>query len=123
MFEHRPLVAFVATADGDRARRFYSDVLGLPVVSDDSFALVCRARGVTLRVQKVPSFRPQPFTALGWEVDDIADTVDALAKRGVAFERYEGMDQDARGIWTAPSGTRIAWFKDPDGNTLSISAS
>jgi catechol 2,3-dioxygenase-like lactoylglutathione lyase family enzyme len=121
MLEHHSLVAFVATRDGARARRFYGDVLGLPIISDDEFALVCRAGGVTLRIQKVPSLRPHPFTTLGWEVDDVAAMVNALVERGVTFERYDGMGQDARGVWTSPSGTRVAWFKDPDGNTLSLS--
>jgi predicted enzyme related to lactoylglutathione lyase len=120
MLEKRTLMAFVATTDGARARKFYAEVLGLKVVSDDPFALVCDANGAPLRIQKVESLRPQPWTVLGWEVDDVETTVDGLAKRGVKFERFEGMQQDLRGIWNAPSGARVAWFKDPDGNVLSL---
>ncbi len=120
MLGKKRLIALVATMDGARARKFYGDTLGLEVVSDDPYALVCDANGTTLRIQKVGSLRPQPFTALGWEVSDIGDAVDGLTKRGVRFERFDGMDQDERGIWSSPSGARVAWFKDPDGNTLSL---
>jgi catechol 2,3-dioxygenase-like lactoylglutathione lyase family enzyme len=117
------VVAFVATTDGNRARLFYGETLGLTVVSDDAFALVCDANGTPLRIQKVEALRPHAFTVLGWEVADIEATVDGLTKRGLRFERFEGMRQDARGIWSAPSGARVAWFKDPDGNTLSLTES
>jgi catechol 2,3-dioxygenase-like lactoylglutathione lyase family enzyme len=117
------VVAFVATTDGNRARLFYGETLGLRIVSDDAFALVCDANGTRLRIQKVESLRPHEFTVLGWEVSDIEATVDGLTKRGLRFERFEGMRQDARGIWSAPSGARVAWFKDPDGNTLSLTES
>jgi predicted enzyme related to lactoylglutathione lyase len=120
MLGNSTLVAFVATQDGARARQFYGEVLGLEIISDDSFALVCRANGAPLRIQKVGSLRPQAFTVLGWEVAEIETTVDGLVDRGVQFERYDGMDQDPRGIWTAPGGARVAWFKDPDGNVLSL---
>jgi catechol 2,3-dioxygenase-like lactoylglutathione lyase family enzyme len=123
MLANSTLVAFVAAADGDRARRFYGEVLGLKIVSDDPYAIVCEVKGGTLRIQKVDALRPQGFTVLGWEVDDIEATVDALGERGVRFERFAGMDQDDRGIWNAPSGARVAWFKDPDGNTLSLTES
>jgi catechol 2,3-dioxygenase-like lactoylglutathione lyase family enzyme len=120
MFRQAMLVAFVATTDAKRARQFYAEVLGLTVVSDDPYAIVCEANGTPLRIQKVGAFQPQVFTVLGWEVPDIDATVDALVSRGVTFERYEGMGQDKKGIWKAPSGARVAWFKDPDGNTLSL---
>jgi predicted enzyme related to lactoylglutathione lyase len=120
MLDKNTLVAFVATTDGSRARRFYGEVLGLKIVSDDPYAIVCEVKGGSLRIQKVDALRPQGFTVLGWEVDDIEATVDTLARRGVRFERFEGMDQDDRGIWNAPSGACVAWFKDPDGNTLSV---
>ncbi|MFL5304453.1 MAG: VOC family protein [Polyangia bacterium] len=115
------VMAFLATRDGARARAFYADTLGLRVLSDDGFALALDAGGTMLRIQKVDDFTPHPFTALGWEVPDLQATVGALALAGVTFQRYPGMDQDARGIWRSPSGARIAWFKDPDGNTLSLS--
>jgi catechol 2,3-dioxygenase-like lactoylglutathione lyase family enzyme len=120
MLGQNQVVVFVATTDGKRARQFYGETLGLGIVHDDAFALVCDAHGTPLRIQKVASFRPQGFTALGWEVGDILAAVDHLIERGVAFERFEGMDQDERGIWSAPSGARVAWFKDPDGNVLSL---
>lgn len=120
MLDGSTLTAFLATTDGKRARQFYGEILSFTIVSDDPYALVCETSRTSLRIQKVGAFRPQPFTALGWEVPDIAAAIDGLAKRGVAFERYEGMDQDERGIWKAPSGARVAWFKDPDGNVLSL---
>ena len=123
MLGENNVLAFVATTDGSRARQFYGEVLGLKVISDDPYAVVCDAGGTTLRIQKVESFRPQAFTALGWNVADIEDTVDRLAARSVQFERFQGMEQDARGIWKAPSGARVAWFKDPDGNVLSLTQS
>jgi catechol 2,3-dioxygenase-like lactoylglutathione lyase family enzyme len=82
---------------------------------------VVDAHGTTLRVTAVPERAPAGYTVLGWEVADLEGEVDALAARGVGFSRFEGMDQDDRGIWTAPDGTRVAWFADPDGNTLSLS--
>jgi predicted enzyme related to lactoylglutathione lyase len=92
-------------------------------VSDDDFALVFDVHGTPLRITKVESLSPGPFTVLGWEVADISMTAARLCKRGVAFERFEGMSQDEHGIWLAPGGARVAWFKDPDGNLLSITES
>ncbi len=114
------LVAFAATTNGAAARSFYETTLGLPVISDDTFALVLDANGTPLRVQKVQEFSPQPFTTLGWEVSEIRAAVEELGQRGVTFQKYAGMDQDALGIWSSPSGALVAWFKDPDGNTLSL---
>jgi len=113
-------VAFVATARPDLARAFYSETLGLRLLSEDAFSLVFDMVGTPLRVQKVPDFQPQPFTALGWQVSDAAGMVASLRARGVAFERYPFLQQDANDIWVAPGGARIAWFKDPDGNLLSL---
>jgi catechol 2,3-dioxygenase-like lactoylglutathione lyase family enzyme len=120
MLGTQTLVAFVATADAERARGFYEQTLGLDVVTDDPFALVLDANGTTIRIQKVRAFQPQPFTALGWTVADIDAVVEALKQKGVVCERFPGMTQDASGIWDSPSGARIAWFKDPDGNVLSL---
>jgi len=114
------LVAFAATTNGDRAATFYRDVLGLTVNTNDEFALSLAAGDVELRVQKVAEFRPQSFTSLGWQVADIASVVAQLGARGVVFERYPWLEQDAAGIWRAPSGAQVAWFRDPDGNLLSI---
>jgi len=113
-------MAFLGTTNGERARAFYEGTLGLAVTSDDGFALAVDANGTMLRIQKVGPFEPHPFTSLGWDVKDIEAVVASLQERGVTFERFAGMDQDERGIWSAPSGARVAWFKDPDGNTLSI---
>ena len=115
-----PLIAFLATVDAARARVFYETTLGLKLVEDSPFAVVFDANGTLLRIQKVERFTPHPFTSLGWSVDDIAATIRDLARKGVAVTRYPGMDHDADGVWTSPSGARIAWFKDPDGNLLSL---
>ena len=116
-------VAFASVTDLDRARAFYEDVLGLTVLSQGAFALMCEAGGVSVRITKVEALTPQSFTVLGFEVEEIGSVVEALAARGVVFERYPffGSAQDARGVWTAPSGSLVAWFKDPDDNLLSIS--
>jgi len=114
------VIAFVATTDPERARRFYEAVLGLALLHDEPFALVFDANGTTLRVQKVPALDPTPYTVLGWKVADAGAAVSALAARGVRFERYPGLTQDELGIWTTPSGARVVWFKDPDGNVLSL---
>ena len=114
------LVAHVGVADMARARRFYGDVLGLPVVDEDPFAVTVAVHGRTLRLTAVGTPVAAPYSVLAWRVDDIAAVVDGLAARGVAFARYEGLEQDDRGIWAAPGGTRVAWFLDPDGNNLSL---
>ncbi len=120
MLEQQELVAFIATSEPARALRFYAETLGLRLVSDDPYALVFDAKGTTIRIQKVEDLEPQSFTALGWTVKKIDQVVIELSKRGVKFERFGGMDQDDIGIWNSPSGARVAWFKDPDGNTLSL---
>ena len=115
------LCGFVATQDRVRAKAFYQDVLGLKLVSDDQFAVVFETGGTMLRVTPVQQHTPVPFTVLGWNVRDIDATVDALTKAGVKFETYSFLKQDARGVWTAPgSDAKVAWFKDPDGNVLSV---
>jgi catechol 2,3-dioxygenase-like lactoylglutathione lyase family enzyme len=114
------VMTFAGTRDAERALVFYRDRLGLRLVVDDSFALVFDAHGTMLRVTRVGPFTPLPFTALGWAVSDIAAQVRELAARGVVFERYAHVPGDEQGVWTAPDGTKVAWFKDPDGNTLSL---
>jgi catechol 2,3-dioxygenase-like lactoylglutathione lyase family enzyme len=114
-------VGFVPSTDLARSRAFYAGTLGLEVVSEDGFALVVRTSNLTVRVTLVgESYHVQPFTVLGWEVDDIHAAILDLSARDVEFVRFEGMGQDADGVWTAPNGARIAWFRDPDGNTLSL---
>jgi catechol 2,3-dioxygenase-like lactoylglutathione lyase family enzyme len=117
------LTAFLATANAARSKAFYSKTLGLRLIEDDQFALLFDSDGVPLRIQKVDAVRPHPFTALGWQVRSIRRVVTGLSKRGVVLERYPFLEQDEQGVWLAPSGTRVAWFKDPDGNLLSISQS
>ena len=116
------LVAFAPTTDAEKARVFYEGVLGLRLVADEKpFALVFDANGIMLRVTTVHELKPQQFTILGWHVANIEWTADRLMAAGVEFNRYKGMnDGDPRGIWNSPSGARIAWFKDPDGNVLSV---
>ncbi|PZS18540.1 MAG: glyoxalase [Pseudonocardiales bacterium] len=114
------LVAFAASTDLARAREFYGDVLGLDVVEQSPFACVFDANGTMLRVTAVAELRPAPHTVLGWRVVDVAASIGALAARGVVFTRYDAMDQDERGVWTTPGGDKVAWFADPDGNTLSL---
>jgi catechol 2,3-dioxygenase-like lactoylglutathione lyase family enzyme len=123
MLGNTTLTAFVATSNPDRCKRFYEELLGLRLVTDDQFALTFECNGAELRIQKVQKLQPQPFTALGWKVTGIRDLATALAAKGIEFERYSFLPQDDRGIWTAPGGTQVAWFKDPDGNLLSLSES
>jgi catechol 2,3-dioxygenase-like lactoylglutathione lyase family enzyme len=120
MLSHHHLIAFVATVDASRAKPFYETTLGLRLIAEEPFALVFDAHGTMLRIQKVERFSPPPFTALGWKTLDIAADLQRLRSAGVLAERYPHFEQDELGVWTAPSGVRIAWFKDPDGNTLSL---
>jgi catechol 2,3-dioxygenase-like lactoylglutathione lyase family enzyme len=113
-------MAFVATKFPNNAREFYENRLGLSFISDTPFAMVFDSNGTMLRVQKVQEHTPASHTVLGWEVEDILAKVKELNQRGVLFERYEWMDQDEFGVWIAPGGAKIAWFKDPDGNVLSL---
>ena len=116
-------IAFVGVSDLARAQEFYGGVLGLEVVSVDQFAIQARASGVALRITKVPAVTVAPYTVLGFAVDGIDAKADELAAKGVVLERFPflGDAQNVKGIWTSPSGAKVAWFKDPDGNLLSIS--
>lgn len=121
MLTDAPVVAFVATTRPPAARAFYGDVLGLRLVHEDQFALEFVGGGTSIRVATVEQLQPAGYTVLGWIVPDIRTTVSDLATRGVEFERFPSfMQQDEVGIWAAPGGARVAWFKDPDGNTLSV---
>jgi catechol 2,3-dioxygenase-like lactoylglutathione lyase family enzyme len=121
MLANSPIVAFVATTDPSRAKAFYRDVLGLLLISEDEYALVFDAHGTMLRIAIVSEIFLAPYTVLGWQVDGIDASARGLAAKGVKFERYAWMEQDDLGIWSAPSGAKVAWFKDPDGNLLSVS--
>jgi catechol 2,3-dioxygenase-like lactoylglutathione lyase family enzyme len=113
-------VAFIPVTDIAAARAFYESTLGLPVLDASPFALVVDANGTHVRITPVPDLVPQPFTICGWEVEDIEATVAELAGRGVRFTHYDGMKQRSNGVWASPSGDLVAWFVDPDGNTLSL---
>ena len=115
-----PVIAFVPSLDLSRSGAFYADVLGLTLEEVTPYACVLRGGSTMLRVTKVGSLRPQSFTVLGWQVDDIHAVVGRLAAAGVDLVRHEGMDQDSAGVWTTPGGDRVAWFHDPDGNVLSM---
>jgi len=114
------IIAFLATANAVSTRAFYCDQLGFTAVFEDDFALVLDAYGTELRIQKLQELIPQPFTVLGWSVTSIEKTVSSLTAAGVIFERFGGMQQNDLGVWQSPSGAKIAWFKDPDGNMLSL---
>lgn len=120
MLKKSKAICFVATQHPARARKFYEETLGLPLVEDGPFAFVFDANGTMLRVQKVEKLVPATHTVLGWDVPDIRAEIQELTKHGVRFERFEGLPQDQSGIWTTPQGAKVAWFKDPDGNTLSL---
>jgi catechol 2,3-dioxygenase-like lactoylglutathione lyase family enzyme len=114
------VMAFVASTDRVRAQHFYGDTLGLRLLASDQFALVFDANGIMLRVQIVKDVSVAPYTILGWQVSDIAATAKKLQSAGVAMMRVNGLPQDDLGIWQADAKTKVAWFKDPDGHTLSI---
>jgi len=113
-------ILFLATSNAKRSRAFYEQVLKLDFVADEPPALVFRVGDSMLRIQKVERVQKLPYTALGWAVRDIRATVRQLRTAGVVFQRYEGVDQDDDNIWRTPSGARVAWFEDPDGNILSL---
>lgn len=115
------MIGFVPTRDSARSREFYEQKLGFRFVSDDPFALVLKAGETMIRVAKAKDFTPAPYTVLGWEVQNIEAVVAWLVQRGVVFEKYPFVLDQELGIWTAPTGDKVAWFKDPDGNVLSVS--
>lgn len=120
MLADAPLVAFVPTVDLPRSQAFYVDMLGLPVVTTTPFATVLDANSCHLRLTPVQEVSPAASTLVGWVVPAIAATVTGLSARGVAFERFGGLDQDELGIWGSPGGDQVAWFRDPDGHLLSL---
>jgi catechol 2,3-dioxygenase-like lactoylglutathione lyase family enzyme len=121
MLENASVMGFIPTRDFKRARAFYIGLLGLTLITEDSFAIQLDSNGTRIRISKVDEFTPYPFTILGWQVPDIVSILRALSAKGLAFQRYPWLQQDEVGIWTAPSGAKVAWFHDPDGNTLSFS--
>jgi catechol 2,3-dioxygenase-like lactoylglutathione lyase family enzyme len=121
MLNAAKIIAFVPIRDSQKSRPFYEGVLGLRFVSDDPFALVMESNGTMVRLAKTPNFTPAGFTVMGWEVPKIEEEVAALQRKGVTFEKFPGLQQEESGIWAAPGGAKVAWFKDPDGNILSLS--
>jgi catechol 2,3-dioxygenase-like lactoylglutathione lyase family enzyme len=120
MLANKTLKAFVSTTKPEKAKSFYKDILGLNLLSEDNYALEFDANGTLLRVTVVRELEPQAFTVLGWNVDDIASTIKSLNSKNVFCEKYGFLDHDDLGVWTSPSGAKVAWFKDPDGNILSL---
>lgn len=121
MLESAKLIGFIPTKDYEQARAFYEGKLGFTFVSLDQYAMVMRIGGHMIRIVKMPSFTPLQGTILGWEVERIEEVVGWLVKRGVTPEKYPFAQDRELGIWTTPNGDKVAWFKDPDGNTLSVS--
>lgn len=120
MLESSDVIAFASATDLPRARQFYEGVLGLRVVEQNDYACVCDAHGTMLRITAVPEVAQPGYTVLGWRVTDITTAMSGLVEAGVSFRRYDGMGQDAAGVWTTPNGDKVAWFGDPDGNHLSL---
>ena len=120
MLRDAQLIAFVPVTSLETARSFYEGTLGIEVVEESPFALVLNAGGTSLRLARIDAVTPQPFTIVGWRVSDILASIAALDDQGVAVIRFDGLQQDDTGVWTTPGGDRVAWFHDPDGNTLSI---
>ncbi len=115
------VVTFLTTQNPEAALKFYRDTLGLAFQRDDGYALVFDMNGVMLRIGKATKFTPAPGTVLGWEAKDFSAAMASLVEKGISFERYPNMGQDENGVCTFPGGDKVAWFKDPDGNVLSIS--
>ena len=120
MLEDKKLKAFIPTVDIEKAKDFYSNVLGLELISEDQYGMEFNTNGALLRITKVNKLTPHPFTVLGWDVDNLPFMIASLKKAGIEFERYNFLEQDDLGIWSAPGGVKVAWFKDPDGNLLSL---
>ena len=120
MLANQTIKAFVPTTKPAEAKVFYRDVLGLTLLSEDTYALEFNSNGTLLRVITVPELTPQQFTAVGWNVENIEAVICALNSKGIYCEKYGFMEQDDLGIWTSPSGAKVAWFKDVDGNVLSL---
>ena len=120
MLEDKNLKAFIPTVEPEKAKNFYTNVLGLKLTSEDNYGMEFTTNGALLRITIVNKLNPHPFTVLGWDVDNLPSMILSLVKAGVEFERYNFLEQDDLGIWVAPGGVKVAWFKDPDGNLLSL---
>ena len=120
MLNNSKLITFLPTSKPEEAKIFYRDIIGLELLADDRFALVFDGNGIMLRIAKVEGLTPTPYTVLGWIVNDIKIVIEDLIGKGVQFKRYGGFEQDELGICSFPNGDQVAWFQDPDGNTLSL---
>lgn len=120
MLSDKELKAFIPTTKPIESKLFYKDILGLHLISEDGYAMEFDAKGTLLRITIVPELTPQPFTVLGWNVNDIYSTIKSLNNKNISCEKFDFLDQDDLGIWTSPNGSKVAWFKDPDGNLLSL---
>ena len=120
MLSQSKIVGFVGTIRPTAARLFYEKKLGLQLIEENPFSLVFASGDTTVRVQKVDTLITPPYTSLGWEVTDIETAVQHLTSNGVVFQHIEGLPQNDLGIWCTPDGSQVAWFQDPDGNTLSL---
>jgi catechol 2,3-dioxygenase-like lactoylglutathione lyase family enzyme len=120
MFADTKAYSGLAVKDLEEARRFYGETLGLRISEQGDQIWLHLAGGRDTLVYHQPDSTPASYTALNFEVDDIDEAVEALTARGVTLERYEGTDQDAKGVSRAEGGPLIAWFKDPSGNVLSV---
>ncbi len=114
------ITAFLPTVNPELSKQFYRHILGLKLISEDNFALEFESKGVILRITIVDKFVPHPFTVLGFKIRDIGTQVKLLSEKGIAFERFSALKQDESGIWTSPGNAKIAWFKDPDKNLISL---
>jgi len=122
MFAMCEVSIFLATTMPDACLEFYTNTMGLELAENGEYALVFKLKSAELRISKVPAFTPHPFTVLDWIVDDLDAAMTSVESKGVSFEIFKGMGQNERGVWQVPDGeTKIAWFKDPDGNVLSVS--
>lgn len=120
MLSEPKITAFLPTTNPEQSKQFYEEVLGLQIISEDDYAIEIKGNGALLRITIVPELNPHPFTVLGFKIDDIDSQVLSLSNKGVEFEKYDTFDQNELGIWTSPSKAKVAWFKDPDGNILSL---
>jgi catechol 2,3-dioxygenase-like lactoylglutathione lyase family enzyme len=121
MLANQQLKAFIPTLSAEGAKNFYRDRLGLRLVSEDPYGLDFVISGSALRISIVNELNAQTFTVLGWNVANINSAIEWLNKKGIQCEKYPDLEQDNLGVWTSPSGAKVAWFKDPDGNILSVS--
>jgi hypothetical protein len=120
MLSDKTLKAFIPTVQPNQAKQFYINTLGLKLLSEEKYGLEFDANGTLLRIIIVEKLTPQPFPVLGWNLDDIISKIKLLNKKRVRFEKYDFFEQDPLGILIAPGSDKVAWFKDTDGNLLSL---